>query len=76
LPRWATPHDLRHFYASLLIRSGAGVKVVQARLRRSSAKVTLDVYAHQWPDDEDCTRAAVDDTFAHNGAASRAITAP
>jgi Phage integrase family len=30
LPAWVTPHDLRHYYASLLIRSGASVKVVQS----------------------------------------------
>jgi integrase len=29
LPEWATPHDLRHFYASTLIRSGASIKVIQ-----------------------------------------------
>ena len=42
LPEWSTPHDLRHYYASLLIRSGASVKVVQARLGHASAKTTLD----------------------------------
>ena len=52
-------HDLRHFYASLLIASGADVKVVQARLRHASAKTTLDTYAHLWPDTEESTRAAV-----------------
>ena len=60
LPSWATPHDLRHYYASLLIRSGASVKVVQRRLGHASAKTTLDIYGHLWPDDEDRTRAAVD----------------
>ena len=52
-------HDLRHFYESLLIASGADVKVVQARLRHASAKTTLDTYAHLWPDTEESTRAAV-----------------
>lgn len=61
LPEWATPHDLRHYFASLLIRSGASVKLVQARLGHASAKTTLDVYGHLWPDDEDRTRRAVDD---------------
>jgi integrase len=60
LPSWATPHDLRHYYASLLIRSGASVKVVQRRLGHASAKTTLDIYGHLWPDDEDRTRAAID----------------
>jgi integrase len=36
------------------------VKVVQDRLRHSSAAITLDVYGKLWPDDEDRTRAAVD----------------
>ena len=52
-------HDLRHYFASLLIASGADVKVVQARLRHSSAKTTLDTYGHLWPDSDESTRAAV-----------------
>ncbi len=67
LPRWATPHDLRHFYASTLIRSGASVKVIQSRLGHSSAKTTLDVYGHLFPDEEDRTRAALDAAFADVG---------
>lgn len=59
LPEGFRFHDLRHFYASLLIASGADVKVVQARLRHASAKTTLDTYAHLWPDTEESTRAAV-----------------
>lgn len=35
-------HDLRHYRASMLIASGADVKVLQARLRHASAKSTLD----------------------------------
>jgi integrase len=53
-------HDLRHFYASMLIASGADVKVVQSRLRHASAKTTLDTYGHLWPDSDDSTRAAID----------------
>ena len=54
-------HDLRHYYASLLIASGADVKVVQARLRHKSAKTTLDTYGHLWPDSDNSTRAAIGD---------------
>jgi len=43
-------HPLRHCFASLLIASGADVKIVQARLRHASAKTTLDTYGHLWPD--------------------------
>ncbi len=60
LPEWATPHDLRHYYASALIRGGASVKVIQARLGHASAKTSLDTYGHLFPDEEDRTRAAVD----------------
>lgn len=59
LPSWATPHDLRHYFASLLIRSGASVKVVQARLGHVSAQTTLDVYGHLFGDEEDQTRTAI-----------------
>jgi integrase len=56
----ATFHDLRHYYASLLIRNGESVKVVQKRLGHKSAVETLDTYSHLWPDSEDRTREAVD----------------
>ena len=59
-PDGTTFHDLRHFYASLLIRHGESVKVVQSRLGHATAAETLDTYSHLWPDSEDRTRAAVD----------------
>jgi site-specific recombinase XerD len=59
LPEGFRFHDLRHYLASLLIASGADVKVVQARMRHASAKTTLDTYGHLWPDADESTRAAV-----------------
>jgi integrase len=59
--------DLRHYFASMLIASGADVKVVQARLRHASAKTTLDTYSHLWPDSDDSTRAAIDVAMAARG---------
>jgi integrase len=53
-------HDLRHYYASLLIRYGESVETVQARLGHASATETLDTYAHLWPHSEDRTCEAVD----------------
>ena len=64
LPGTATFHDLRHFYASLLIARGCSVKAVQHRLGHNSAMETLDTYAHLWPDSDDETRDAVDGAFA------------
>jgi integrase len=63
LPKGFRIHDLRHYFASLLIASGLDVKVVQARLRHASAKTTLDVYGHMWPDKDESARAAVAAVF-------------
>lgn len=67
VPEWATFHDLRHFYASLLIRHGESIKVVQARLGHASATETLDTYSHLWPDSEDQTRSAIDSVLGSAG---------
>lgn len=55
-----TFHDLRHYYASLLIRHGESVVTVQKRLGHKTPEETLRTYLHLWPDSEDRTRAAVD----------------
>jgi integrase len=60
-------HGLRHYYASLLIRHGESVKVVQSRLGHANASETLDTYSHLWPDSEDQTRAAVDSVLGADG---------
>lgn len=60
LPAGFRYHDLRHYFASLLIADGADVKTVQARLRHASAKTTLDTYGHIWPDRDESTRVTVD----------------
>ena len=52
-------HDLRHYFASLLIASGLDVKTVQHRLRHGSATTTLNTYSHLRPDRDEQTRAAV-----------------
>ena len=49
LPEGFRNQDLRHYFASLLIASGANIKVVQARLRHASAMTTLDTYGHLFP---------------------------
>ena len=66
-----TPHDLRHYAASVLIDQGASVKAVQRHLGHSSATTTLDTYAHLWPDSEDITRRALDAGLAAVASFSR-----
>ena len=46
-----TPHELRHSCASLAIAAGANVKVLQTLLGHKTATLTLDRYAHLFPDD-------------------------
>ena len=64
LPTGTTFHDLRHFYASLLIARGCSVKAVQKRLGHQSAMETLDTYSHLWPDSDDETRDAVESVLS------------
>lgn len=44
-------HDLRHTAASLAVKSGAHVKIVQRMLGHASAAITLDTYADLFEDD-------------------------
>jgi Phage integrase family len=53
-------HDLRHTCASLAIRSGANVKVVQKLLGHKTAKLTLDRYGHLYADDLETVATAFD----------------
>jgi integrase len=64
LPATFRFHDLRHYFASLLIADGLDVKTVQARLRHASAKTALDVYGHLWPDKDEASRATVSAAIA------------
>lgn len=52
-------HQLRHYYASMLIDAGESLKVVQARLRHATLEETIRTYAHLVPDTEERTRDAV-----------------
>jgi integrase len=60
LPKGTHFHELRHYYASLLIDGSESVKVVQKRLGHGGADETLNTYAHLWPDSEDRTRSVVE----------------
>ena len=60
LPAGFGLHGLRHYFATLLIHNGASVKTVQLALGHSSPTITLNTYAHEWPDALDRTRALVD----------------
>ncbi|GII54465.1 hypothetical protein Pth03_28540 [Planotetraspora thailandica] len=64
LPRGTRFHDLRHFYASSLIRANLNPKVIQTRLGHATIAATMDTYGHLFPDDEDLGRGAVEAMIA------------
>lgn len=75
-----TLHDLRHFYASGLIAAGCDVVTVQKALGHSSPTITLNTYAHLWPNAHDKIRAAaagiVDGVLADSARTSIGIEPP
>jgi len=56
--------------APLLIDNDCDVKTVQARMRHQSARTTLDVYGHLWPDKDETTRTAIGGVIAARVASS------
>ena len=60
-PHDATPHDLRHYFASVQIRGGQSIKVLQALLGHKSAVETWDTYGHLIGDEDIRSRAIVDE---------------
>ena len=61
-------HDMRHTAASLMISSGASIKVVQRRLGHASATMTLDLYGHLYEDELDALANALDRKLADSPA--------
>lgn len=62
-------HDLRHYFASMLIAQGANVIEVQHRMRHKRASITLDTYAHLMEDSAESTRSMVGQVIASRGVA-------
>ncbi len=56
-------HDLRHSHASLLIHLNVPITVISKRLGHSSVKMTLDKYAHCYPDSDADATSAIDSVY-------------
>jgi integrase len=52
-------HDMRHFFASALIRAGASVVLVSQLLGHASPAITADIYAHEFEDRDERARSLV-----------------
>ena len=69
-----TPHVLRHTAGSLALASGASVVTVQKLLGHLSPVTTMNVYAHQLPDDFDNLALAMD-SAARKAANAKSVDA-
>lgn len=67
-----TFHDLRHFFAGMMMARRQNPKAIQRWLGHRSITETFDTYGHLWPEDGDSGRAVVEDVlgFLRGGAAA------
>ena len=62
----ASTHDLRHFYASVLLAAGESVVVIAERLGHEDASLVLTTYGHLMQGQDDRTRRAIDRAWAES----------
>jgi len=62
----ATPHDLRHYFASVQISGGTSIKAIQALLGHKSAVETWDTYGHLMGDEDDRSRSVIQEQLSKN----------
>lgn len=55
----ASPHDLRHYFASVQISGGTSIKALQVLLGHKSAVETWDTYGHLMGDEDDRSRSVI-----------------
>jgi integrase len=60
-------HNLRHSLASFLVRTKTDPKTVQALLRHSDVKTTLQLYAHSVSEDRMAAQGQALDAILHGG---------
>ncbi|MFI9556141.1 tyrosine-type recombinase/integrase [Nonomuraea endophytica] len=63
-------HQLRHYYASVMLAGGVSVKELAEYLGHADPGFTLRVYAHMMPGSHDRARKAIDDRLFHPRAAA------
>lgn len=64
-------HDLRHCYASLLIRSGCSPKLVQSLMGHATITTTFDRYGHLFPDEKGAAAVKVGEYFQSQNSSSK-----
>jgi hypothetical protein len=68
---YATPHDLRRYFASEQLRHGCSTKKLQAMLGHKSAVGTLDIYGHLIGDVDDRSREIMQEALGETCGQSR-----
>jgi integrase len=56
-------HQLRHYYASVMLAGGVSVKELAEYLGHADPAFTLRIYAHMLPNSHDRARAAINERF-------------
>ena len=56
-------HDARHTHASIMLKQGIHLKIVQERLGHSSITITLDTYSHVAPGLQQAAANLFDEAF-------------
>ena len=57
-------HQLRHYYASVMLAGGVSIRELAEYLGHSDPAFTLRVYAHMLPSSHDRARVVINDHFA------------
>lgn len=63
-------HQLRHYYASVMLAGGVSVKELAEYLGHADPAFTLRVYAHLLPSSHDRARAVINQRFSKMSAAA------
>jgi len=58
-------HQLRHYYASVMLAGGVSIKELAEYLGHADPAFTLRVYAHLLPSSHDRARTVINDRFSH-----------
>ena len=66
LPEDLRVHDLRHTAVAILISQGVHPEAIKRFLGHSSIMVTMDIYGHLFPSEQEALADALDDAFAQS----------
>lgn len=67
-------HQLRHYFASMMLAGGVSLRELQEYLGHASMKTTMEYYLHMVPDSRDRAHHALDQAFALGGTLGQSET--